>query len=606
MATCIACYRERTVAGRREPGAWGLLSGYRHAGAELHRRFATRALSDRDQREIGDYLVGLAARHRDLPSDAGLLWFGFLAASTGHGELHRSIQASVLLDPRQRAMLDAFQRLVGAPRGVARTWRGRVSIEAFLAGEGYDDKSRSELRFYASRFRELLWNDPDRPAALGKRPVRLLLPLSWLLARARALAVVAGIAVVVLLALLLRRPEPPLRRTANVTLRADLGQGARIVAGWSDGRWAILRTDGTPEFVAPPELRLPAFVEGAAVGDLTGDGQPEIALLTSRPFDYQGPAVLSGTAYVPPPSGVWVFTRDPTWRLLAIVPSHAGAPDPARCARVALEHWRRHEAHAEIPPELDVERRACPSALLGILIAGGELLLLQAQYGRQVLRVTCTRDSCSAPEAVVSVGADVTSGVAGERLVLGTGCWRDASASAHGLLVAGASFTYLGGRTTVARIDAERIAVLMGAPCEGLDEQQLLAARTARLSFAPGTLAFATIAADGTPQFHDPVPLPGCCGKRARLAVLHDHGTPAAIAVAYTHAEDTADARLALIDLRRPLDGRQAVILPLPRPARVTAADVDNDGEDDLLLSDAVGTSAYQVDRRAALRPIAW
>jgi hypothetical protein len=121
-----------------------LWAAYRHAGAELHRRFATQAFSVADERTIAGYLFTLAARHRDLPPDAGLLWFGFLAASTRRDELSRLIRTSPLLDPRQRDMLEAFGRLLATPRGMPRTWHGRPSIDAFLATEGYDARSRSD------------------------------------------------------------------------------------------------------------------------------------------------------------------------------------------------------------------------------------------------------------------------------------------------------------------------------------------------------------------------------------------------------------------------------------------------------------------------------
>ncbi len=509
--------------------------------------------------------------------------------------------------------------------------RGRRYFRAWLAERDPGDPLLRKLPLVVP-----FWRRPPLVAAAAAAGVAALLG-GWLLAQSRA-------------------PERPLHRAGRV-LSGDLGRGPRLIAGYPDGLWMIVRPDGTLEYQAPTSLRLPWGFEGGAVGDVDGDGSPEIALIQSTtldsPVDDHGRPVPSDVAlteieagrlpYRIPRAGVWLFTRAGTgWRLLDRIEAHAGPRDAPECKDVFLDHWKAQIAirngRYTITHDLEQRRRRCQSGINAVEIHPGSLRMYLGSYGRAVLEARCDAAGCAEPEVLAVVDADVTgfaraAAPGGRRLLLSTGCWRENSRHAYSLLTVdpgprGAppeESAWFGGRVYVTPLDERRVAVVSANPCEGFREQEYLAGDIA--AHQGPTLRRVMIGRlDAAGRFVEDqgAALPACCGPDGvTMQVLRGAGgAPVALAVGYDDdhrgvpggsADDpTAPAHLRLFDLSpgRPLAGSTEVTFPAIRPPALAAADLDGDGADELLVSlrvsdrepldptdDQTATRAYRLAR---------
>lgn len=592
---------------------------------ELYRRLqglpddAGRVYEEADHRELAEFLVDCAGEYEKGAPEA-LTLLSLVALDAGCDGLARWIQhprgdANRYLDAGDRETIAAFRAFVGRVRtreAAALGQHGRVRIDAYLASRGYEPGEVRAFEKRAYRFLERARTNPRAPAILRTLPVFLPLGLSMALeesARAATITKVGGAAVaaaaLAAMALWLARDrDRPAtdNGTADAAFAVTLDAGARIVLGWRDGRWRIVRPDGTSDFEVPDALRLPSFVEGGAAGDLTGDGIPELVLYTSAPIEAMDAIE----------TGIWIFTRHGTsWRLLDRLPTHAGTVDVAAC------HALRDRLAGGEPLTLALHRarQRCPTRIGDIAIRDGALHVVQLHYGREYVRATCTANGCSALAPVVDVDADITSTAwidtgDGTALALGTGCWNRFGSRAYGVLVrlprGETTFTWTGGRTTVVAIDRTRVAVLGGSPCEGTFQQAAVAANVDEVdaTIHQRTLLVADVTPSGELRIVDRAQLQTCCAEGAAMTVLAAEGAPRWLAIVTAEHDDSDLQHVWLYDLRRPLsEGPAAATRIANRRVRLAPLDVDGDGRDELAVAlDNVGTTVY----RTGLQPIAW
>jgi hypothetical protein len=567
----------------------------------LYRRIA--AIDDAEARAVAAFALehadAIADRAPYRPGD-GLRWLAFQAASAQRDALFDALVETPrggLLTPEEIAELSAFwvhaERIRSGEQAPEDGLgpMGRIREQPWLRRRGHSSALVRRYEVNAYRFLNDLRVAEGRPSTLDELPAFVPPGLTW--PRVAAAALVAAVLLAAwLLAATDRRgpagaPRPESAARAVIT---GLPDGA-LVLGAHDGRWWVIEGDGGVGFEATGPLRLPGWVEGGAVGDLTGDGIAELALFSSAPTE----------ADRDERTGVWVFTPDSSsrWRVLARLPAHAGAADPTACAAL-----RGRMAAAEPGGDRVALWRAlqrCPQRIAQVSIRDGELHAFQLHYGRQHLRARCDAAGCARFEPVLVVDSDVTSAVhASGRWVLGTGCWSAGRELGYGVVVEDPdggppAFLPTGGRTVVVPLDDRRVIAVVGTPCERLSEQPLLAGETR--APALGTHALVVDVSSGRPVELRRVAI----GLRAlsELWAAPVRRPDGATWLAIVDDDEPARApgsrnRLRLADAR----GRLSAEVAMADATEVRGLDLDDDGADEVVaVGTRLGLHLFRVER---------